>query len=352
MDATFFGSASKCRLLNDELLKEETFSELINAESFSDVLRIMDGTPYSTHIQALSGLYSSYELLEIASNRRMMNLVLKVAESPPANGREAIKSYTSRWDIDSIKNIITSKYLGKDIKKSDIFVVDRNNYPVGMLGNVLTPEDYTLMINENDIEGISKYLVKLSYGIYLLKYLDEYRKERDVSVLLYSLDIAYYSRLFESVKYFLGNEEPARFFIRDEVDQKNLMTLIKAKTLGLDFEAIDNGLMNMGNIDIQKLREMYNSSESENIAIKCLNLYGVKGIENENGISSGEAETLMKRTLLERTLPRFSLQSNSIGSIFNTLLRFENERNNLRIIFAGKAYGMDKERIRKMMVNI
>ena len=352
MDATFFGSASKCRLLNDELLKESTFDELINAETYSDVLRIMDETPYSSHIQALSGLYSSYELLEIASNRRMMNLILKVAESPPANGKEAIKSYISRWDIDSIKNIITSKYLGKEIKKSDIFVVDRNNYPVGMIGNVLSAEDYALMINENDIEGISKYLVKLSYGIYLLKYLDEYRKERDVSVLLYSLDIAYYSRLFESVKYFLGNEEPARFFIRDEVDQKNLMTLIKAKSLGLDFEAIENGLMNMGNISLLKLREIYNASESRNIDLKCLNAYGVSGIEEENELPAGEAETIMKRTLLERTLPRFALQPNSVGSIFNTLLRFENERNNLRIIFAGKAYGMDRAKISKMMVNI
>ncbi len=352
MDATFFGSASKCRLLNDDLLKESIYTELINSESFSDALRIMDSTPYSVHIQSLSGLYSSYELLEIAANKRMMELVLKVSEAPPANGREAIKSYISRWDIDSIKNIITSKFLGKELKRSDIFVVDRNNYPIGMIGNLLTAEDYSLMINENDIDGIAKYLLKLGYGIYLMKYIDEYRKERDVSVLLYSLDIAYYRRFYESVRFFLGNEEPMRYFIKDEVDMKNLITLIKARELNLDFEAVENGLMDLGNIPMQKLREIYSSGDGEEIVTKCLSAYGVKGVEDRSNISSGESEILMKTEMLRRTLPRFSLQSNSIGTIFNTILRFENERNNLRIIFAGKAYGMQKDKIQRMMVFI
>jgi V/A-type H+-transporting ATPase subunit C len=352
MDATFFGSASKCRLLRNELLNAEKFNDLIGAESFSDVLRIMNSTGYASAIQSLSGLYKSYELLELSSDKRMMEMILKISESPPANGMEAIKSYISRWDIDTIKNILTSKYLGKELKRENLFVINQAHYPVGMVGNLLSSEDYSLMINENDVEGITKYLVKLGYGIYLMRYMDEYRKERDISVLLYSLDIAYYSKLAGSVKFFLGNEEPMRTFIKEEIDVKNLNTLIKSKELSLDFDSIQSGLINMGGISIQKLSELYNSSEDNEIKDKCLAIFRVSNYEKNEEMTSGEAETILKRELLSRVMPRFSLQSNSIGAIFETILRFENERNNLRIIFAGKAYGLSLEKIKKLMVQI
>ena len=187
MDSTYAGSAAKARILKGELLSDEDIERILDAKTPTDIIALMDGTPYQEHLKALSTFYSGYDLLELASTRRMITFVLKIVESPPAGGLEPIRSYISRWDIDSIKSIITSKFLGKKVEKEDLFIVDAGRFPIGMTSNLITKEDYSLMINENDVEGITKYLTKLGYGVYMLRFLDEYRKEKDISILLYAL---------------------------------------------------------------------------------------------------------------------------------------------------------------------
>lgn len=350
MDATFYGPSAKSRILRMELLNNRTFDELIGAESFGDILRIMNGTPYGVHIKALSLMYSSYELLELASDRRMFETVMKLAEAPPSNGSETIKSYLSRWDIESIKSLITSKFLGAELKRTDLFIVDQNNFPLVLMGKLLSKEDYSLIMNESDVEGISKYLIKLGYGVYLMRYIEEYRKEKDISVLLYSLDLAYYMRLSASVKYFLGNEEPMRDFVRSEIDLKNLLTLLKGKELKLDFEIIMNGLIEFGNLSRERMRELY-ANDFSVVKTSILSVFGVKKVP-EGQLGIGDIEVLLRKELYTRTIDRFSIQANSIGQIFLTILKYEMERNNLRLIFAGKAYGLKPEKIKEMMITL
>ncbi len=350
MDATFYGPSAKSRILRMELLDSKVIDELIATESYSDTLRVMNGTPYAVHIQSLSTLYSSYELLELAADRRMFEAVMKLAEAPPANGSETIKSYISRWDVESIKSLITSKFLGSELKRSDLFIVDKQNFPLGLMGKLLTKEDYSLIMSETDVEGISKYLVKLGYGVYLMRYIEEYRKEKDISILLYSLDLAYYLRLSVSVKFFLGNEEPMREFIKNDIDLKNLLTLLKAKELNLEFEIIANGLIDMGKISKERLRELY-ANEPAAFKSGIMSAFGIKQIP-EGDYDTGDIELILRKELYTRAIERFSIQANSIGQIFLTILKYEIERNNLRLIFAGKAYGLRSEKIKEMMIRL
>ena len=347
MDATFYGPSAKSRILRTELLDHRVMEDLINAENYSDLLRILNSTPYGNYIQSLSTLYSSYELLELAADSRMFEVVMKIVEAPPASARETIKSYISRWDIESIKSIITAKFLGRELKNRDLLIIDQKNYPLGLMGNLLSREDYSLIMNESDVEGVSKYLVKLGYGIYLMRYMDEYRKERDVSVLLYSLDVAYYERLVASVKYFLGNEAPMRDFVRDQIDLKNLLTIMKGKDLLLDYESLTGGIIQGGRLGEEKLREIFSSDGT--VRQRSLSSFGVEKIP-EGAITMGETEILLRKELYRKTMERFSVQANSLGSIFLTILKYEIERNNLRIIFAGKAYDLSPESIRRMIL--
>ncbi|MGP6207936.1 V-type ATPase subunit [Cuniculiplasma sp. SKW3] len=350
MDATYAGSAAKARVLKNELLTQDQFNAIIDAKNPTDIIAILDGTPYQEHLKALSTFYQGYDLLELASTRRMISFILRIVEAPPSGAMEPIRSYVSRWDIDSIKSILTAKSLGKKVDRDDLFIVDSKRFPIGLTSNLITKEDYSLMINENDVESITKYLTKLGYGVYMLRFIDEYRKEKDVSVLLYALDVAYFSRLIDSVKFYRGDEEPLRYYFREQVDIKNMMTAIKAKQLKLDFTSITSGIIEFGNISIDQIRNLYNSQDSTSMIESVLKIFGIGESVDIKNVNLGDLEFLIKKEVFRRNVPKLASQSNSLGAIFNGIILAENERNNLRTIFAAKAHGLGKEQILKMLV--
>jgi V/A-type H+-transporting ATPase subunit C len=350
MDATYAGSAAKARILKNDLLTQDEFNRIIDAKNPTDIIAILDGTPYQEHLKALSTFYTGYDLLELASTRRMISFILKIVEAPPSGAMEPIKSYVSRWDIDSIKSILTAKFLGKKVEKDDLFIVDAKRFPIGLTSNLITKEDYSLMINENDVESITKYLTKLGYGVYMLRFMDEYRKEKDISVLLYALDVAYFSRLIDSIKFYRGDEETLRYYFRRQVDIKNMMTAIKAKELSLDFTSIISGIIEFGNIPVEQIRNMYNSQDTDSMIENVLKIFEVEESAEIRSLNLGDLEFLIKKHVFKKNVPKLSSQSNSLGAIFNSIILAENERNNLRTIFASKAHGLGKEQIMKMLV--
>jgi len=350
MDATYAGSAAKARILKSELLTEDAINRIIDAANPTDIIAVLEGTSYQEHLKALSTFYSGYDLLELASTRKMISYILKVVEAPPSGAMEVIKSYVSRWDIESIKSIITSKFLGRKVDMEDLFIVDSSRFPIGLTSNLITKEDYSLMINESDVESITKYLTKLGYGVYMLRFIDEYRKERDISILLYALDIAYFSRLVDSLKFFRGDEAPLRYYFREQVDIKNLTTIIKAKELKLDFSSISPGLIDYGNIKIKQLTEMYSSGDHMAMREQIIKYFNLEQTDELKNMSLGDLEIEIRKSSFRKNMPKLASQSSSIGSIFYSIILAENERNNLRKIFAGKAHGMDKDRIKRMLV--
>ena len=349
MDASYAGSAAKALIMRTDLLPRKIIESLLEVSSPEDMLGLLDGTQYIEEVRVLKPFFSGYELLEVSATRRMVNLIGEISKAPPANGKDAIAAYTSKWDMDSIKSIITSKFLNKPLNEENLFIVDSNRFPVGIRGSVLSREDYKLMMNETSMDGVIKYLLKLGYGTYMMKYIEEYRKGNDISILIYSLDIAYYENLIRSLKFFRGDEEPLRFYIREQIDIRNLMTIIKARELSLDFSSIVDGIITLGNITLEKLRQMYNDSDLQIMKKNVMDYMHAEYGEDISSLTAGDVEIRLKRASLKENLNRLSMQAGSLGSIFYTIIMVENERNNLRTIFAGKAYGMDREKIRELL---
>ena len=349
MDASYAGSAAKALILRADLLPRKIMDDLLEASSPEDMLTLLEGTPYTDEIRLLKPFFNGYELLEVSATRRMVSLIGEISKAPPANGRDAIAAYTSKWDMDSIKSIITSKFLGKPLSEENLFIVDPGRFPVGIRGSVLSLEDYRLMMNENDMDGIIKYLVKLGYGTYLRKYVEEYRKENDISILIYALDVSYYENLIRTLKFFRGDEESLRHYIRQLIDIRNLMTVIKARELSLEFSSITDGIIQLGNLSLEKLRQIYEEPDITAVKKTAMDHMHAEYGDEISAMTSGDVEIRLKRATLKWGFSRLAIQSGSLGSIFYTIIMAENERNNLRTIFSGKAYGMEKEKIRELL---
>ena len=145
MEISFAGSYGRSRLIKTELLSNEYLYRISEAPNFEEIIRILNETSFKKDIVDLFNSYEGKALVEIASNRRMIELIVRLAEGTPPSARTFISAYLSRWDIESIKSLLTAKFLNRSITESDIFLVNSKNIPIGVRTSLLTKEDYNIM---------------------------------------------------------------------------------------------------------------------------------------------------------------------------------------------------------------
>ena len=351
MDPTYSGSYGRIKVAQTEFLSDSFMSGLIPM-SLEDITRTLSATVYKDDITALYSLYTNPDLLEMAANRRLVTRNKIALFAAPPMTSDLLRSYMSKWDVQNIKSILTSKYLGYDVKETETFLVSFRDVPLGIFGGIMTNDDFRVLINQSGIEAVAENLTRFGYGQQILQYLENYRKDNDIAPMLQALDKYYYSRLMTSLKFFNGDEGPLIRFFREEVDNKNIMVILAAKDMNVPFDKIRDQLLPYGNMTPENLQSLFGSGNVADIAAKLQDRYdlhtAVESYNAEGDLRLFESE--MRSSLIRRYMEVLSSQSLSAGSIFAYILKSERERDNLRTIVIGNSYGIEQKRTEEMLV--
>ncbi|MEM4313193.1 MAG: V-type ATPase subunit [Thermoplasmata archaeon] len=345
---------ARCKALENNLLNSEIYENMLNAQNVQQIINILLETRYKDLISFFSTKYSGTDLIEVSTNSSIVNLSKIALSITPRIGLDSLRAYISKWDINNIKIIISSKALGRPIKETEIFLISERDLPAGLFAGILKPEDYRLMIEENDIESIVKYLLKFPYGKILMEGLDSYRKNGDIGEMLLLLDLFYFKNLKEKVKIYIGNEMPVIHLISSQIDVKNIMTLIRGFELGIPTLDLRNYIIEGGNIQKNKMDEMLQSSNIDELVEKIKDVYDLSKALNNYHLNHDikDFEIELERYIFERNISSFRIASPGLSSIIGMLLMFETERENIRKISYGKYFGLSQERIRSMLIKV
>jgi len=345
MDSTYTGAYGRLKGLRQEFLTPD-FVEQLEQKDADDFVKSLSNTSYRKEIDELSALYKQPDLLEIVINAHMMRMSRNSAFAIPPLARGIVSAFMSRYDIENIKTIISSKKLGYTVDQTEIFLMVQRNIPVGIFAGLISREDYTNMVGQKDIEGVVNYVVKFGYGTVLLKYLDEARKS-DVSKMLMALDLYYYTRLVESFKFYVGNEGLLLEFIKGLIDIKNVMTIVKGIELGV--KDVKEFMIKGGELPEPKLAEM---SQKQVLALQGYMPFKIDDAFElyKKDPFAGYLESALKRELYKKYLKLFSESGISAAQIIGFMLRSEIERDELRGAWLGKYYKVSKDRIEHMKI--
>ncbi len=350
MDSTYSGSYGRIKVAQTEFLSDSLVRGFIGV-TLEDVTRALSSTVYKDDINALYSLYTNPDLLEMAANRRLVTRNKTALFAAPPMTSDLLRAYMSKWDVQNIKSIITSKYLGYDVKETETFLVSFRDVPMGIFGGIMSNDDFRILINQSSIEAVAENLTRFGYGQQLLQHLDNYRKENDIAPMLQGLDRYYYMRLITSLKFFNGDEGPLIRFFKEEVDNKNIMVILAAKDMHVPFEKVRDQLLALGNMSTENLQSLYGSGGVEDIASKLQDRYdlhtAVDAYRKDGDLKLFESE--MRSSVLRRYLDVLSSQALSAGSMFAYILRSERERDNLRTIVIGNSYGIEPKRTEEML---
>ena len=351
MDPTYTGAYGRIKAYETEFLPEETFRRLMELKTVDDISSMLYGTFYKQDMELFSAIYKGVDLVNISLNHRLIRRNRIALFAAPTPARDIIRSYLAKWDVENIKSIISSKYMGYQIRETENFLVSFRDIPIGMFGGAMTHDDFKALISLGTIEETVNYLSAFGYGQYILQMMDRYRKTGDVGVLLSALDNYNYMKLGDSLKFYNGDEGPIRRFISEEIDLRNIMVILKGIDLGVEFDVLKEALMPMGNISPASLRDMYSPGGVDQALDRLKTFYKVletAALQYASDRRLEILETSIKLEIYSKYMDVFSQQALSVGSTFAFILRSERERERLRSILFGRYYSISEDRMKRL----
>jgi len=348
LNASYTGAYGRIRVYSSEFLGEDTFRDLLQAKNVEDLTSKLYSTLYRSDMDMFSAINKGFDLIELSLNHRLIirNRIALFAAPTPA--RDVIRSYLSKWDMENIKSILSAKYMGYSIKETENFLISFRDVPLGLFGGNLTHDDFKVILSKDTIDDIVNYLSNFGYGQYMLQYMERYRKSGDIGILLFALDNYYYIHLFESLKFYNGDEGPIRSFFSETIDIRNAMVVLKAISLNVDFERIKESLIPYGTIPMSKLQDAHRTGNLSQAISIIVGNRDTEEIIPDSSTKLGDIEFTLREKLLRKYISIFSVQALSVSFTFAFIIKSELERERIRSIAMGKFYGLDEKTISHM----
>lgn len=331
MDVMKFTQAvSRIWVLETRLLDKPKIERMIEAQSASEVLRILNETEYS-NVSTNVKRTEDYEEMLTAELKRVYDLVYEI--SPV---KEVVKIMSLKYDYHNVKVLLKEKVMGKDLSSMLI-----------KLGN-LDIQEIKHKIDGNNLKSLNGTLGK---GVQeAMKIFEETKDPQKIDIII---DKYMYKELVE-----IKNSLNYKFIdklVKAMIDSTNIRTLlrIKKQNKGRDFakEVIVNG----GSIDSSKLIDLLNESP-ENIMSKLQStIYSDLVREGfERYIATGSASLLEKLSdnYIMELMKDSKLVTFGPEKILSYIYAKETEIKVIRIIMVGKLNNIAEEVIRERLRDI
>jgi V/A-type H+/Na+-transporting ATPase subunit C len=352
VQSSYAASFGVLRVLSLNFLTKNQLYELVKAKDVAEIAQRLESTWYAADIESAESVYKPPESIEIAVNRHLISVNRTALQVAPVFGKNALRAYLSKWDIENIELIIAAKSLGRTLEQTETFLVSSRNVPVGLSFNTIPLSELHTLLQQPDVEAVINYLVKFGYGAVLLQQLGEYRKTADLGVFTSALQNLYYSRLFQELRFLQGDEGLLREYIRTEITKRNLLNLLKAKESNLSRETFAKHLIDGGLVSQASLLDAYTSPELGETAKKLEPWFDLtEPLEKykQNG-NLTEFEVTMDKLVVAKYMPKFRSLAISLTSVFAFVFQAEFERQNIRRITYAKQYKMTEEYIKSIIL--
>ncbi|OKY78113.1 MAG: Archaeal/vacuolar-type H+-ATPase subunit C [Candidatus Methanohalarchaeum thermophilum] len=231
-----------------KLLKENEFSNLVRASDLPEIKDILSDTNYSKYLRDRT----KFKEFDGALNRYLIDVEYKLSEMVPEEIAEVFRAYMQRWDYKNYKRAITLILKDKEIKKDKLI-----DAPTG--DSIERIEEWTNVESERELKkGFSGTKFDL-----LSKILEESESREDAIFKgRLAFEKLFQEKILEAIE---GKPEPVRQFFGTRIDFRNIKVIIRLKEEDLDRSEILDLLLPTYQIQEQKIKEMINKENREDI---------------------------------------------------------------------------------------
>ena len=333
-------------------LSEDFLQNMLKANNVTEMVKQLESTWYGEEIKKAAAVYKDAALLEVALNRHIVETNRIISEATPFAGKNAVRTYLSKWDLYNIELILSSKAMGREISQTESLLVSSRNVPAGIAAGNISHDEIKIILAETSVDGVVNKLTKYDYGVILMKYLDEFQKTGDLGPMMAALHESYFQKLLESLKFFQGDEGAIRELVRAEIDKKNLLNLLKAKESNLEKDIVSKHLIDGGRISTKELLDSYDVKDVIEMVGRFDSHFKLADAIEQYKTSKSliDFEVGITKNIFENNVKKLRNIALSIGNIFYFIFRAEIEHENLKRITYGKRYDLSIDKIKEMLL--
>jgi V/A-type H+-transporting ATPase subunit C len=290
-------------------------------------------------------------LIEAAIHRNLVRALKTVISLTPDDSKDVITLILGRWDIRNINLIIASKALGYSFgSQSDVFLYSSFDYPLGPIAGALSYYDLKNLIDMKDLSDVVEW-VGSRFGADFEAYLEKYRTEGDFGSLLLQIELTYLRRLVTSMSGRSGSDMRVLAALRAQIDEKNIIALLKAKQQNLNVQDVPKFTVEGGNIGKQSLSDLFRANNVEELVENLKPFYDLtEALPDFRKSGLVALENLLAKKITQKTIGSLRVAPPSLSSIVAFVMLKELEVENLTKIVRGKENGVTDSDIKASLI--
>jgi len=337
-------TVTRAKAMKSLLIKEEDYNKMLQL-SVSELARFTSEAGYAKEITDLADKTEGVELVERATYAYMANTFKALLNGSQGELNTLMAAYLQKWDNWNIKVILRGKSYGLPVEDIRADLVPAGN---------MSAEDLEKLIAiESSEEILAAYSKAQSIDI-PADLIANYKATGNLGQIEDFIDKFQYIRLLKVIP---TNSIPTRMFskyIREEIDIRNLETILKLKIEGVDPDKIMEYIIPGGQkIDAKLAKQLVDAKTVEDTFPDLAQLDFYDYIKES--IDAGE---MTVRDLILHTkryeiaeAKKFSKEYPlSILPVIDYMISMELEASNIRTIARGIQSGLDKETIKGLLV--
>ncbi len=336
-------STARVKVMESRLIDAKTMNELISAKEVGAVITKLLQTDYRGDLETFGGVNIRRRHVDFALSGNMARSLGKLIRIAPVGERKIMRSILGKYALYNIKLAIEAKDKKKNYEDIEEFVVDFGQYGKAAIRDAM---------REDSVEGIiSRLEINSPYRSILHQAVESYKKTHYADDALFAIDKGYYATLSKAILALRRiNSESARI-IKKDIDSVNLMLLIRAKRLGIKFNAVENSLIENGSTNIQQLMQLYNGTSDVESFVSEIKEFDMKRslVQYRKNRHLIAFEIAMKNRVLQEGMKLLKHSMLSFGTLLAYVYMKEIEVYALRIAINSKAYGLSQEELSELM---
>ncbi len=346
-------SNSRVRALKGLLLAKPQLIELLKVTSLDSVMELLHKSGYSSDLASSAALNSGLTLFENALSTNFSRNISKILKFTPKKDFSSISSLLVKFDLTNLKTLMHARKSKKSFSSIQQYLVS--------VGGISESEFQRILMCDD--RNLSAEVFRTKFGKFIsLQSKSDSRFSSGVSMLRNSL---------RSASTFLQNENLIDGFIYSlidgalesssskgmdiirsllvwEIDIKNSLIVLRMRSKGLDFSAIKKVLIPSGSVSESFAFRLFEAKEHQTVISVLKTKFSDLSISNY--IELSELEIALEKNLNVQKSKAFHRSILSAAVIAGFVFLKETEVSNLRKIAVSKEFGLENEKVEKMIV--
>lgn len=338
-------SNTRVKAMESKLIGEETFERMLATKDTNSIIGMLLQTTYKESIEQFGGIKAMDTLIDFVLSKDLGGETSKLIDIAPKKQKGLVTAIVGIWDIENIKTMIAALGSNKSFNEIDRYIINTRYADAEKIKEAMETKHVDA--------ALGQLMKNTPYKEILKRAIETYNKSKDLMAVKAVVEREYYKELGSTILRLGKLDRGAADLVKDRIDMKNILTVLRAKKYNIPFAEIRESLIPNGSMNQNYFEKAFGGAKDvQSLTPMMKNFDLKKAVEGYNSSKNRPLilfEISMMNQIFEKALHTIRHSVLSFGTIIAFFYLKEIEAFTLRILIKSKSYSLTDEEIRMMV---